>query len=56
MRALPEGFEPLVVVGEVDGHVMVYTILSNTDTMDILEQTLEVIAEGEFDEQVLTLQ
>lgn len=57
MKNYPEGFNPLVVIGETDGYLTVYTALTNDEVCDILEQAHEAIQDDGFDENVVaTLQ
>lgn len=57
MREYPEGFNPLIVIGEVDGYLTVYTALTNDEVCDILEQAYSAIEENSYDENVVaTLQ
>jgi hypothetical protein len=51
-KPYPEGFEPLVVIGEVDGYLMVFTAESNEVTQDLLENALYILSE-EPDEAVV---
>lgn len=55
-KVIPEGFIPMVTIGEIDGYLMVYTSESHEDTLDILEKTLEVMTESGDDHQGMTLQ
>lgn len=48
----PEGFVPLVVIGEVDGYLMVFTAESNEETGALLENALYILSE-EPDEAVV---
>lgn len=54
---LPENFVPLIVIGEVDGYLTIFTGLGNEDVLEILEQTHVAIEEDGYDENVVaTLQ
>ncbi len=53
MHELPEGFIPLLVIGELDGYVMMYTAVNTEDTLELLEQTLEqVVDDNSFDQTI----
>jgi len=54
-KSIPDNFIPLVTIGEIEGYLMVYTAASHEDVLDILERTLEVLQEGDKDQE-LTLQ
>ena len=47
MMNIPEGFEPLIMIGIVNDDLMLFTNQSNDGTIDILEQTLEFVVEGD---------
>lgn len=53
MNDLPEGFVPLVLIGELDNYVMMYTAVSTEETLELLEATLEQVAdENSFEHTV----
>lgn len=54
-KIIPEGFIPMVTIGQLDGCLMVYTAESHDDTIDILEKTLEVMLDSD-EHQDMTLQ
>lgn len=47
MMNIPEGFEPLIMIGIVNDDLMLFTNQSNDGTIDILEQTLEFVVDGD---------
>lgn len=47
MMNIPEGFEPLIMIGIVDDDLMLFTNQSNDGTIDLLEQTLEFVVDGD---------
>ena len=52
---IPEGFIPLVTIGELDGYLMVYTAESHENTIDIIQRTLDVMTDSD-ENQEMTLQ
>lgn len=46
MKPYPDNFEPLVVIGVLDDHVMVYTGVGHEDTLSLLEDSLHVMLES----------
>lgn len=50
-KSIPENFIPLVTIGEIEGYLMVYTAAPHEDVLDILERTLEVLQEGDKDQE-----
>lgn len=51
-----DDFVPLVVIGELDGQLMVYTLLPNEEILQVLEDAAEAISDAQYDESTLTLQ
>lgn len=47
MMNIPEGFEPLIMIGIVNDDLMLFTNQSNDGTIDLLEQTLEFVVDGD---------
>lgn len=45
MKPYPDNFEPLVVIGVLDDHVMVYTGVDHEETLSLLEDSLHVLLE-----------
>lgn len=56
MMNIPEGFEPLIMIGIVDDDLMLFTNQSNDGTIDLLEQTLEFVVDGDEVGSITTLQ
>jgi len=54
-KLIPDGFVPLVTIGELDGYLMVYTSEAHEDVLEILERTLDVLENGDKDQE-MTLQ
>jgi hypothetical protein len=54
-KSIPEGFVPLITIGEIDGYLMVYTSEPHEDVLEILEKTLDVLQNGDKDQE-MTLQ
>ena len=52
---IPEGFIPIVTVGEKDGYLMVFTAEDHDYTIEILERTIDVLRESDKDQE-MTLQ
>jgi len=40
---LPEHVEPLVIVGDDNNYLTVYTCMSNEDTIELLRRSLQVL-------------
>jgi hypothetical protein len=49
---IPPDFIPLVIIGELDGYLMVYTAETHDNTVNILHTTLTVIEEEGKDNQM----
>ena len=43
LAELPEQVEPLVILGDDNNYLTVYTCLSNEDTIEILRRSLHVL-------------
>jgi hypothetical protein len=54
-KSIPEGFVPLITIGEIDGYLMVYTSEAHEDVLEILERTIDVLENGDKDQE-MTLQ
>lgn len=52
---LPEGFIPLITVGEKDGYLMIFTVEDHDYTIELLETAAEELRGTERD-QGMTLQ
>ena len=53
---LPKDFKPLVILGEIDGYLHVYSFLDNDTILALLEMAAESISDNEYDEKTTTLQ
>jgi hypothetical protein len=47
MNNIPDGFEPLIMIGVVNDDLMLFTNQSSDATIDLLEQTLEFVVDGD---------
>jgi hypothetical protein len=54
-KSIPEGFVPMVTIGELEGYLMVYTSEEHEYVIEILERTLDVLQNGDKDQE-MTLQ
>jgi hypothetical protein len=54
-KPIPEGFVPMVTIGELEGYLMVYTSEEHEYVIEILERTLDVLQNGDKDQE-MTLQ
>ena len=53
---LPKEFKPVVILGEIDGYLHVYSFLDNDTILALLEMAAESINDNEYDEKTTTLQ
>jgi hypothetical protein len=51
---IPENVEPLVVLGNDNDYLVVYTIMTNEDTIEILERTIRILKEEDAIPEKLT--
>jgi hypothetical protein len=51
---IPDNIEPLVVLGNDNDYLVVYTIMTNEDTIEILERTIRILKEEDSQEERLT--
>ena len=51
---IPEHIEPLVVLGNDNDYLVVYTIMTNEDTIEILERTIRILKEEDSMPEKLT--
>lgn len=56
VNELPKEFKPVIVLGEIDGYLHVYSFLDNETILTLLEMAAESITENEYDEKTTTLQ
>jgi len=43
IKEIPEGVEPLVILGDDNSYLTVYTCMSNEDTIELLRRSLHVL-------------
>lgn len=53
---LPKEFKPLIVLGEIDGYLHIFSFLENETLVALLEMGLESIESQDYDEKTTTLQ
>jgi hypothetical protein len=53
---LPKDFKPLVILGEIDGYLHVFSFLDNDTILALLEMAAESIMDNDYDEKTTTLQ
>jgi len=53
-EGIPENVDPLVVLGDDSDYLVVYTVMTNEDTIEILERTIRVLKEEDVQEAKLT--
>jgi hypothetical protein len=51
---IPEHIEPLVVLGNDNDYLVVYTIMTNEDTIEMLERTIRILKEEDMQPERLT--
>lgn len=51
---IPENIEPLVVLGDDNDYLVVYTIMTNEDTIEMLERTIRILKEEDLQPERLT--
>jgi len=51
---IPENIEPLVVLGDDSDYLVVYTIMTNEDTIELLERTIRILKEEDMQPERLT--
>jgi hypothetical protein len=51
---IPENVEPLVILGDDNDYLVVYTIMTNEDTIEILERTIRILKEEDLQPERLT--
>ena len=51
---IPDNIEPLVVLGNDNDYLVVYTIMTNEDTIEILERTIRILKEEDAIPEKLT--
>ena len=53
-EGVPENVEPLVILGNDNDYLVVYTIMTNEDTIEILERTIRILKEEDAMPEKLT--
>ena len=53
-EGIPENVEPLVVLGDDNDYLVVYTLMSNEDTIEMLERTIRILKEEDLQPERLT--
>ena len=53
-EGIPDNIEPLVVLGNDNDYLIVYTIMTNEDTIEILERTIRILKEEDAMPEKLT--
>ena len=53
-EGIPENIEPLVVLGDDNDYLVVYTVMTNEDTIEILERTIRILKEEDAIPEKLT--
>lgn len=51
---IPDNIEPLVVLGNDNDYLVVYTIMTNEDTIEMLERTIRILKEEDSMPERLT--
>jgi hypothetical protein len=51
---IPDNIEPLVVLGNDNDYLVVYTIMTNEDTIEMLERTIRILKEEDLQPERLT--
>jgi hypothetical protein len=53
-EGIPENVEPLVVLGDDSDYLVVYTVMTNEDTIEMLERTIRILKEEDLQPERLT--
>ena len=53
-KGIPENIEPLVVLGDDSDYLVVYTVMTNEDTIEMLERTIRILKEEDLQPERLT--
>ena len=51
---IPENVDPLVILGDDNDYLVVYTLMTNEDTIEMLERTIRILKEEDLQEARLT--
>jgi hypothetical protein len=53
-EGIPDNIDPLVVLGDDNDYLVVYTIMTNEDTIEMLERTIRILKEEDLQPERLT--
>ena len=53
-EGIPENVEPLVILGNDNDYLVVYTVMTNEDTIEMLERTIRILKEEDMQPERLT--
>jgi hypothetical protein len=53
-QGIPDNVDPLVILGDDNDYLVVYTIMTNEDTIEMLERTIRILKEEDLQEARLT--
>jgi hypothetical protein len=53
-EGIPENVDPLVILGDDNDYLVVYTIMTNEDTIEMLERTIRILKEEDLQPERLT--
>jgi hypothetical protein len=53
-EGIPENVDPLVILGDDNDYLVVYTIMTNEDTIEMLERTIRILKEEDLQPAKLT--
>lgn len=53
-EGIPENVEPLVILGDDNDYLVVYTVMTNEDTIEMLERTIRILKEEDMQPERLT--
>lgn len=56
VNELPKEFKPLVVLGEIEGYLHIYSFLDDNTLIAIIEMALNSVENREYDEKTTLLQ
>jgi hypothetical protein len=53
-EGIPENVEPLVILGDDNDYLVVYTVMTNEDTIEMLERTIRILKKEDLQPERLT--
>jgi hypothetical protein len=53
-EGIPENVDPLVILGDDNDYLVVYTVMTNEDTIEMLERTIRILKEEDLQPAKLT--